>query len=1085
MGHQTFNDSQTQLDLNGPLLSFTKDPDEETKLMSVSPATTAGDTIIDLEESNDDFESDTEYTLTALNTFTAGITLYGAAGGKNGGKGAGVTANIKFESGYNYILQVGKVGSQGGTVGVGSGGTGGDNAGSGGGYSGLFRTSVTQANALLIAGGGGGGSGGITTTGLGNAGGHGGGVEGGGAKGPSGLFDGAGGGTQTKGGRKGPGSLDGTGGINNTSGGDLEGGNGEANPLYSGGGGGGGYFGGGGGRGDIDLVPGSWGGGGGSGFISTNTNYVMAGSGGYWQAENEGAGTAKLHSVYSVGSTRIFTGIATVGFSTSGYTADNAGDIIYQWYEVGVGKLTDSSTMVGTATTQLIIFNLTEADNGRRFYLQSDYAPNYDATRVNPYETGQAWNEPYDSNVGIVTVKPNIDITNQPVDNQALVNDTVAYTISATSAESQNLSYQWQINGQDATASAITRTTAANFYSKTSGVDFSHTVPSGATNVQVVLAGGAGGKGGDNPGNSSLHAGGGAGTGFAGRFALPDGEQTLEFKIGRKGDGGVTGQNNAFGIGGTSMSAIGGNGGGAGPTGASGGGGGGGGATSLWISGIGTVILAGGGGGGGGGSRFVNGGDASATYTSWTDATPAEIIQHLSDGTVGITATVDGGGGGGGGAGYVGGTGGDSGVDNDKASEGGGNGGSAYSSATAGLKSFWATNYENGYAVLEYTADNQSQVTTTTIVSGGDSPTFTVNADQVGIQTVQCVISHPTATNSPLKSNVVNFATVSSEDQFRINIEEIGNTSTANLTGINLSNGEHTFNRTASSVSTLGLGQIYSFYAPDRDLPIEMDLYGGKGLVNPGSLVTVFVPSKEGGEGGYSRIRFTMKKNEEYVIVGLTDLINAPFVYRKGTLIASVGGGGSGGSHSTGGKGGGINVSAAEPGFGRDGGLGAIAIPDGQLTERGVFGSLYPNADLRYFGDTIATGNLGGRALTCSQGIYWSDQGIGPCADVVLDGDNTLQFRLSDGTKVTNTAEITRGFKAGFNIMQTAGMGLGSNYSTILSGQGGHGATGGNGGVNGGGGGGGAGYTDGSVTVVDTQAGGSTGACKVVIRAVT
>ena len=155
MGHQTFNDSQTQLDLNGPLLSFTTDPDEETKLMSVSPATTAGDTIIDLEESNDDFDSDTQYTLTALNTFTAGITLYGAGGGKNGGKGAGATANIKFESGFNYILQVGKVGSQGGTVGVGSGGTGGDNAGSGGGYSGLFRTSVSQANALLIAGGGG------------------------------------------------------------------------------------------------------------------------------------------------------------------------------------------------------------------------------------------------------------------------------------------------------------------------------------------------------------------------------------------------------------------------------------------------------------------------------------------------------------------------------------------------------------------------------------------------------------------------------------------------------------------------------------------------------------------------------------------------------------------------------------------------------------------------------------------------------------------------------------------------------------------------------------------------------------------
>ena len=1081
MGHQTFNDSQTQLDINGPLLSFTQDPATSTSMLTVSPATTDGDTTIDLESSVDAFDSDTTYTFTALNTFTAGVRLYGAAGGKNGGKGGSVSGNIKFESGVSYVLEVGKIGSQNGTVGVGSGGTGGANGGSGGGYTGLFRGSVSQANALLIAGGGGGGSGGITTTGLGNAGGFGGGVEGGTAKGPSGLLDGAGGGTQTSGGRKGPASLDGTGGITNSSGGVLEGGTGESNILYSGGGGGGGYYGGGGGRGDIDTDPGSWGGGGGSGFISTNTDYVMAGSGGFWDAENEGAGSAVLNSVFSVGSTRIFTGVATAGFSTSGYTADNAGDIIYQWYEVGVGKVVDSSTIVGSATTMLTIYNLTEADNGRKFYLETDYSPNYDATRVNPYETGQAWNEPHSSNVGIVTVKPFIDITNQPVDNQALVDDTITFDISATSAESENLSYQWQLNGTDATSGTITRTTAANFYSKTSSVDFSHTVPSGATNVQVVLAGGAGGKGGDNPGNSTLHSGGGAGSGFAGRFALPDGEQTLEFKIGRKGDDGVTGNTNAFGIGGTSMSAIGGNGGGAGPTGASGGGGGGGGASSLWISGIGTVILAGGGGGGGGGSRFVVGEDASATYTSWTDVTPAEIIQHLSDGAVGTTPTVDGGGGGGGGGGYVGGTGGDSGVDNDQASEGGGNGGSAYSSATAGLKSFWATNYENGYAVLEYTADNQSQVTTNTVVNGGDTPTFTVNSDKVGIQTVQCVISHPTATNSPLKSNVVNFATVSSEDQFRINIEEIGNIPNANLTGINLANGEHTFNRTAASVSTLGLGQLISFYAPDRDLNIEMDLYGGKGLDSTDNTGAASVAFKEGGEGGYSRIRFTMKKNEEYVIAGLTDLINAPFVYRKATLIACVGQGGGGGSVSVGGKGGGINVSTGESGFGRDGGRGAVAIPNGQLTERGVFGSVYPDADLRYFGDTIATGNLGGRTLTCSQGIYWSDRGIGACSD--MSGDQF--FRLDRGTPVTNTARITRGFKAGFNIMQTAGLGLGTNLPLILSGQGGHGATGGAGGQNGAGGGGGTGYTDGSVTVVDTQLGGSTGECKVVIRSVT
>jgi hypothetical protein len=472
----------------------------------------------------------------------------------------------------------------------------------------------------------------------------------------------------------------------------------------------------------------------------------------------------------------------------------------------------------------------------------------------------------------------------------------------------------------------------------------------------------------------------------------------------------------------------------------------------------------------------------------------------LTNGGVGETtpSTVNGGGGGGGGAGInnirsdVWGVGGDYGIVDNQKSSGGYGGASSYSSAHVSLISTWSNASDMlggrrfpwaGYAVLRYnTADSdQPSVKTEMGVIGGDSTDFVVNSDQVGIHTVQCIITHPTATNSPLKSDVVNFATVSSLDQNLIAIEEIGNNSSASLSTINLSNGDYVFERTAVNASVLGLGQLYSFYAPDRDLDIEMDLYGGKGLDSNEVLNAGSVPIKAGGEGGYSRIRFTMKKNEEYVIAGLTDLINAPFVYRKATLIACVGQGGGGGSHSTGGKGGGINVSAGEPGFGRDGGLGAIAIPDGQLIERGVFGSLYPGADLRYFGDSIATNGVGGRALTCSQGIYWSDQGIGACADM---GTN-IQFRLSDGTLVTNTASITRGFKAGFNIMQTAGIGVGTNLPLILSGQGGHGATGGSGGINGGGGGGGAGYTDGSVTIVDTQAGGSTGACKVVIRSVT
>ena len=119
-------------------------------------------------------------------------------------------------------------------------------------------------------------------------------------------------------------------------------------------------------------------------------------------------------------------------------------------------------------------------------------------------------------------------------------------------------------------------------------------------------------------------------------------------------------------------------------------------------------------------------------------------------------------------------------------------------------------------------------------------------------------------------------------------------------------------------------------------------------------------------------------------------------------------------------------------------------------------------------------------AIKCTKGVYWAQQGISACADL-----GTVKYRLSGGEEVTNTTNsITRGYKAGYNIIQTAGIGaVGINAS-----RGGNGVTGGDGGggsMNTGtnsGGGGGAGYTDGSVTVVSTTRGGSTEDAKVVLR---
>jgi hypothetical protein len=241
-----------------------------------------------------------------------------------------------------------------------------------------------------------------------------------------------------------------------------------------------------------------------------------------------------------------------------------------------------------------------------------------------------------------------------------------------------------------------------------------------------------------------------------------------------------------------------------------------------------------------------------------------------------------------------------------------------------------------------------------------------------------------------------------------------------------------------------------------------MDLYGGKGTD---------VSSFLGGEGGFSRVRFTLIRNTEYVIFGLSTIVNNPFVYRKGQLIATVGGGGNAGTSGKGGFGGGIGIGG-QNGFGRDSGTGGVIISNGNLLPNGIFGS-GTNLDA-IAPDTKALAPSGGRVLSCTKGIYWRQQGISACSDV-----GTTQFRLPDETIVTNTGTIVRGYKAGYGINETFGA------SASNGGRGGSGATGGNGGVNGGGGGGGSGYTDGSVTVVSTQQGGSTSDAKIVLRVVT
>ena len=370
--------------------------------------------------------------------------------------------------------------------------------------------------------------------------------------------------------------------------------------------------------------------------------------------------------------------------------------------------------------------------------------------------------------------------------------------------------------------------------------------------------------------------------------------------------------------------------------------------------------------------------------------------------------------------------------------------------------------------------ETSTSTTKNTIITGSNTSKLTLSCDTVGIQTVQCRVSSPEATNTPVLSNEVTFSTVSIVNDYPLTVEGIGIEDTATISAIDLSNGEYTFYATGNDPDTSSITNLYSFFSPDKDINVEMDLYGGKGTTNGG----------EGGEGGYSRIRFTMEKNVEYVLTGLNSSINAPFLYRQATLIAVVGAGGdAGASAGDGGAGGGIS-NAGSNGKGRQGGSGGASIASGTLGIDGIYGSKAVVGDIEvYPGDhhhtTDGGGVRGGVTIRCTKGSYWARRGFGACA---LIGES--QFRLPDGTIVTNTSSITRGFKDGYNIMQTAGSsagGVGTN-----AGSGGNGATGGDGAVGKyGGGGGGSGYTDGSVEIIATQLGGSTGDAKCILRVVT
>ncbi len=813
-----------------------------------------------------------------------------------------------------------------------------------------------------------------------------------------------------------------------------------------------------------------------------------------------------------VGQTATFTATATVSFPGDP-TPINSGTIAYQWYGP-LGVLTEGTKYVGTKTTTLQITNVTNPTDVGAYYVQVDYVPSD--------QTGNAVNEPLNSNNGNLISPPLIEINAQPTPIETIQSRDSNFNIDATLSDNgTDIGFQWQLDGENVSDGTVTKSTVEEIPGTTErivriGASLGNSqtigIPVGAKQVLFNVCGAAGGNGGGNFSNAAgpNRVGGRGGFGMEGWFPIGNnfyhsGNPNLglgnaiqvTLNSGRRGSDGVVGSTNSAN-GGSGSGGQGGNGGAHGygmnggsvSSGDAGGGGGGGASSSVIINGT-TAIVAGGGGGGGGAFNNVDDGTATGSGSNGRDAGPVRTNPGSHNfnpptmaWTQGTPTSGNGGagsnghngqgidtpGGGGGGAGSPGGSGGWHGH-RPSGSPGGTQGGSAFNPNMVTYRSGSYNATGNGWASVSYIAGVEQtteivNVTRTTTISGSSTNQLTLNTDGPGIgYTVRCSVNSSIASNSPLISDEVSYQVESTVNTADIVVEGIGfNNSLANVSTTDLSNGELTLDTIGTGfVGTAPTIQLYSLYAPDRDVDVEMDLYGG------GS-------SSIGGEGGFARIRFTMARNEEYVIAGLTDNVNTPFLYRKGILMACVGQGGKAGLVGTrGGNGGGIDMSGGDASGQGEGGQGGFSNgAPGNLTLTGAYGSAF-TAPFLYPGDQQRGGTLGGFTMSCTKGVYWAQQGVAPCADIT--GNN--QFRLSDGTVVSNTGSITRGYKAGYNVIQTAG---GGNSSF----KGGNGAAGGNGGRSqDSAGGGGSGYGDESFTVVTTTQGGSTSDAKVVIRVVT
>ena len=339
-------------------------------------------------------------------------------------------------------------------------------------------------------------------------------------------------------------------------------------------------------------------------------------------------------------------------------------------------------------------------------------------------------------------------------------------------------------------------------------------------------------------------------------------------------------------------------------------------------------------------------------------------------------------------------------------------------------------------------------------ISGATSATLSITRPNPGFDKVYCEVSHPTAQPETIRSNVVKLDVATSRTF--IKWEKIGGGTVQESGERNLA----TFGAFSARARTNVNARIVQMWSPEKDIEVKVTLGGCAGESRDGN---------RGGEGGISVFKMTMKQNTEYTVkLGVTDNLGGgprggnngggglAVIYEKATAIAVCGGGGGAGTGGRGGDGGGCNV-AGSGGQGDGGSIGGRLISVDELPVRGS-----TQAGRQGFNDfdndsSSTKGRLGG----CTAGSdYWRNNGYAPCDDI----PSTEPFRSVDGSTLSNTTGITRGYKTGQGWRNNGGAGTGNG------GGGGAGATGGQGNFRTGGGGGASGYYASQVELLSSSA---------------